>query len=245
MEPKERIYLTATPIRIWHWVNALAIVTLCVTGAQIRFPEYVNICGTYKAAIRLHNTAGIVASVSFLLWLGYYLIVARSLIRIYVPTLEDVKRGMFRQALYYFYFYFRGRPNPHTATPEDKFNPMQKMAYLVMMLVLVPLIIVTGILLLNVEPLRAWVTAAGGIKLIDGAHFLLACAFCAFLFTHAYLATLGHTPLAHFKPMWTGWEEVEESPPEEPPSGHTEHWNEVSRLVNAGEVEQLIRDFRG
>ncbi len=51
--------------------------------------------------------------------------------------------------------------------------------------------------------------AVGGIKFLDGAHFLIACAFCAFLFTHAYLATLGHTPLAHFKPMWTGWEEVE------------------------------------
>jgi hypothetical protein len=24
---------------------------------------------------------------------------------------------------------------------------------------------------------------------------------------HIYLATLGHTPLAHFKPMWNGWEE--------------------------------------
>jgi thiosulfate reductase cytochrome b subunit len=196
MEPKERILMTAMPIRIWHWVNALAIVTLCVTGAQIRFPEYVNLFGTYKSAIRLHNTAGIVASISYLLWLGYYLLGARSLYRVYFPTLEDLRRGLLRQAIFYF-------------SPENKFNPMQKMAYLVMMLILVPLIVATGILLLNVEPLRVWMTMAGGIKFIDGAHFLLACAFCAFLFTHGYLATLGHTPLAHFKPMWTGWEEVE------------------------------------
>ena len=209
MEPKERIYLTAMPIRIWHWVNALAIVTLCITGAQIRFPEYVNLFGTYKGAIRLHNTAGVVASITYLLWLGYY-IISKRLFQIYVPTMKDVKRGIFRQAMYYFCFYFFGRPNPHVGTPDNKFNPMQKAAYLVMMMVLVPLVIVTGILLLNVEPLRYWVMMVGGIKLIDGAHFLLACAFCAFLFTHAYLATLGHTPLAHFKPMWTGWEELEE-----------------------------------
>lgn len=209
MEPNERIYLTATPIRIWHWVNALAIVTLCLTGAQIRFPDYVNLFGTYKSAIRLHNTAGTVASAMYLLWLGYY-VLSRRLWKIYVPTLEEVRRGIFRQAMFYFFSYFFGRPNPHAVTPENKFNPMQKTAYLVMMLVLLPLIIVSGILLLNIGPMREWVTLFGGIKFVVGVHFLLGCVFCAFLFTHAYLATLGRTPLAHFKPMWTGWEEVEQ-----------------------------------
>ena len=43
------------PIRIWHWLNAFGIVTFCVTGFQIRFPDYINIFGAYKAAIRLQN----------------------------------------------------------------------------------------------------------------------------------------------------------------------------------------------
>lgn len=211
METKERIYLTATPIRIWHWVNALAIVTLCATGAQIRFPEYIDWFGTYKSAIRLHNTAGIVASVSFLLWLAYYLVFARSLLKIYLPTRDDLLHGLVRQAKFYFWDYFFGKkPNPHHTTPENKFNPLQKSAYAVIMIVLVPLVILTGVFLLNFAPLRGWVIAVGGIKLLAGAHFLIACAFCAFVFTHAYLATLGHTPFAHFKPMWTGWEEVEQ-----------------------------------
>jgi hypothetical protein len=32
---------------------------------------------------------------------------------------------------------------------------------------------------------------------------------------HIYLATLGHTPLEHFKQMWNGWEEetVEDGSP--------------------------------
>jgi thiosulfate reductase cytochrome b subunit len=210
MEPKERIYLTATPIRIWHWVNALAIVTLCATGAQIRFPEYIDWFGTYKSAIRLHNTAGLVASASFVLWFVYYLVFARSLLKIYLPTVDDLTRGLLRTAKFYFWDFFLGRPNPHHSTPENKFNPLQKSAYAVIMIVLVPLIVLTGIFLLNFAPLRGWVIAVGGIKLLAGAHFLIACAFCAFVFTHAYLATLGHTPFAHFKPMWTGWEEVEQ-----------------------------------
>jgi thiosulfate reductase cytochrome b subunit len=206
---KEYIYLTPMPVRIWHWINALGIVTLCVTGIQIRFPEYVNIFGTYKAAIQLHNTAGITVSIMYLVWIGYYLIVKGNLFRLYVPNTYDLKMGIFRQVLFYFYHFLKGGPSPHHATPDNKFNPMQKAAYMGIMLVLLPLVILSGILILNVAPLREWIILLGGIKLLVSAHFLIACCFFAFLFVHIYLATMGHTPLAHFKPMWDGWEEVE------------------------------------
>lgn len=210
MSHKEYIYLTPMPVRIWHWLNALGIVTLCITGLQIRFPEYVNIFGTYKSAITLHNTAGIVVSISYGLWLFYYMFVAGTLAKLYVPNLEDLKSGIFRQAFFYFFNYFLGRPNPHHSTPDNKFNPMQKAAYLMIMLVLLPLVILTGILLMNVAPLRELILIVGGIKVLVSAHFLIACCFFAFLFVHIYLATLGHSPFAHFKPMWDGWEEVED-----------------------------------
>ena len=210
MKHKEYIYLTPMPVRIWHWLNALGIVTLCITGLQIRFPEYVNIFGTYKSAITLHNTAGIVVSISYGLWLFYYMFVAGTLAKLYVPNLEDLKSGIFRQAFFYFFNYFLGRPNPHHSTPDNKFNPMQKAAYLMIMLVLLPLVIMTGIVLMNVAPLRELILIVGGIKVLVSAHFLIACCFFAFLFVHIYLATLGHSPFAHFKPMWDGWEEVED-----------------------------------
>lgn len=209
-QSKKMIYLQPTPVRIWHWLNALGIVTLCVTGAQIRFPEYVNLFGSYKAAISLHNTAGIVVAISFVLWIAYYLVFAGTLKQLYIPTKGDIQSGMLRQAIFYFFNYFRGKPNPHHTAPDNKFNPMQKAAYLVIMFVLVPLVIVTGFMLLNIEPLRNTLLMVGGLKLIVGLHFILACCLCAFIFTHFYLATLGHTPFAHFVPMWTGWEEVEE-----------------------------------
>jgi len=207
MKLEGKMYLTPTPVRIWHWLNAFGIVTLCITGAEIRFPEYVPILGSYKAAVRLHNTAGVVVSLSFALWFVYYAFVARSLMKIYLPSVQDISRGMLRQSFFYFYQYFFGRPNPHATTPENKFNPLQKTAYMAVMFVFTPLVIVTGLLLLNVTPLRELVLAVGGLKILLAAHWLLACVFCAFLFTHIYLATLGHTPFAHFKPMWTGWEE--------------------------------------
>lgn len=209
MKHKEMVYLTPMPVRIWHWLNAFGIVTLCITGLQIRFPEYVSVFGAYKAAIRLHNTAGAVVSVSYMLWLMYYLVVAKSLMKLYMPTLDDLKTGIFRQAFFYFLTYFLGKPNPHHSTPDSKFNPMQKATYLVIMFILLPMVIFTGVLLMYIAPLREVLLVLGGIKMLIGTHFLLSCCFTAFLFVHIYLATLGHTPLAHFKPMWNGWEEEE------------------------------------
>lgn len=207
MSDTSRIYLQPTPVRIWHWLNAFGIITLCVTGAQIRFPEYVNLFATYKTAIQLHNAAGIVVAGSFSLWFFYYSCVARNMFKIYVPDKDEIQVGILRQAKFYLLTYFLGWANPHHATPQHKFNPMQKSAYLAIMFVLVPLISLTGILLLNVEPLRALVLMVGGLKILINIHFLLACCLCAFLFTHVYLATLGHTAFAYIKPMWTGWDE--------------------------------------
>ena len=203
------IYLQPVPIRIWHWLNALGIVTLCLSGAQIRFPEYVTFLGSYRSAIMLHNTAGIVVALSFCIWLIYYMLADNSLIDIYIPKVSDLTTGLYRQVIFYFFAYFFGAPNPHHATPESKFNPLQKSAYLVIMLVLVPLVIITGILLMNIGPMREILLVIGGLKILVIIHFLLACSLCAFIFTHVYLATLGSTPLAYFKPMWTGWEKVE------------------------------------
>ncbi len=205
-----RIYLQPTPVRIWHWLNALGIITLGVSGAQIRFPDYLNIFGSYKAAILLHNTAGLLVAISFSLWFFYYTCVVRKMTELYVPTREDLCHGLLRQAVFYFFNYFQGKPNPHHPTPENKFNPLQKSAYLAIMFVLVPLVSLTGILLMNVSPLRELVLMVGGLKILVAIHFLLACSLFAFLFTHLYLATLGKTPLSYVKPMWTGWEESEE-----------------------------------
>jgi thiosulfate reductase cytochrome b subunit len=206
---QEKIYLTPMPVRIWHWLNAFGIVTLCITGIQIRFPEYVNIFGTYKAAIKLHNTAGIMVSISYFFWFFYYLFVARSMAKLYLPNLDDIKRGIFRQAIFYHFGYFLGKTNPHKPTPENKFNAIQKSSYMIIMLVFLPLIIVSGLLLMNIGPMWWWIIMFGGIKFLVDIHYLIACSVFAFLCVHIYMATLGHTFFAHFKQMWTGWEEVE------------------------------------
>jgi thiosulfate reductase cytochrome b subunit len=219
MSSHDKVYLQPTPVRIWHWLNAFGIVPLTVTAAQLRFPEYVTLFSSYKSVILLHNTAGLVVAASFSLWFFYYGLVARNMRKIYVPTKDDLSVGLIRQAKFYLLTYFLGWPNPHHATPDDKFNPMQKSAYMAIMFVLMPLVALSGILLTNVSPLREVVILVGGLKLLVALHFLMACCLVAFLFTHVYLATLGKTPMAYIKPMWTGWEEVEPGEhPHHPPA---------------------------
>ena len=207
MTEEKKVYLQPTPVRIWHWLNAFGIVTLMVSGAQIRFPEYIGLLGSYKAAIYLHNTAGFVVAISFSLWFFYYTFVARTMANLYVPKVDELKTGILRQVKFYFLTYFLGWENPHHPTPDNKFNPMQKSVYLAIMFVMMPLVSLSGILLTNVDPLRGLIVMIGGLKLLAGLHFLLACSLVAFLPTHIYLATLGHTPTEHIKTMWTGWED--------------------------------------
>ena len=221
MSDKKRIYLQPIPVRIWHWINAFGIITLIVSGAQIRFPESVTMLGSYKNAILIHNTAGLIVSISFSLWFFYYKMVKNTLDKLYIPNEEDLKHGLLRQLLYYCFWYFLGKPSPHHATPEEKFNPMQKSAYLAVMFVLMPLVGLTGILLMNVTPLRVLILMWGGIKIIVGLHFLLGCSLIAFLFTHVYLSTLGATPLAYIKPMVFGWEDEPEDHGQEQQTAET------------------------
>ncbi len=208
MVEKKRIYLQPTPVRIWHWLNAFGFVVLGVSGAQIRFPEYVTVLGSYKAAVYLHHAAGYVVTLSFCLWFIYYVVVARSIVKLYLPKAEDFKNGAVRQAKFYMLTYFLGWENPHQPTPENKFNALQKGVYLGIMFVLVPLVSLSGLVLANVESLFGLILMVGGLKLLIGLHFILACCLIAFLPTHIYLATLGHSPMEHIKTMWFGWEEV-------------------------------------
>ena len=174
MSEKKMVYLQPIPVRIWHWANAFGIITLILTGAQIRFPEKIAILGSYKAAIEVHNFAGLAVAVSFAFWFFYYKMVKNTLDKLYIPNEQDIKHGLVRQLLYYCFWYFMGRPSPFHATPDEKFNPMQKSAYLAVMFVLVPLVGLTGILLMNVTPLRVLILASGGLKVIVAVHFLLA-----------------------------------------------------------------------
>lgn len=205
-----RTYLHALPVRVWHWVNAVCFLVLIVTGAQIRYRDVLSLT-SFRTAVEIHNIFGFLLLGNFLIWAVYYLLSRKLKVYLPDPNLKNFIQGTLRQARYYGYGIFIGEPNPFHATADQKFNPMQQVAYFNIMLLLLPLQIATGVLMWDIKRFSAVITFAGGIKIVDTVHVFLTLFFTAFLFVHVYLATLGHPWTQHLKAMFTGYEEEAES----------------------------------
>jgi len=94
-----KIYLVTKVERFWHWVNAVGIVLLALSGLNIHFVREFDVFGSLSAAITLHNIVGIIVSLDYLLWAGYMISSRR--IRFYLPNRDDMPRGLIRQTRYY------------------------------------------------------------------------------------------------------------------------------------------------
>ena len=201
-----RVYIFKRFERFWHWSQAALILLLLVTGFEIH--------GTYKLlgwaqAVRLHTTAAWTLIALWLFAIFWHFTTGEW--RQYVPTTKNVL-GMIN---YYLVGIFTDSPHPHHVTPLKKHNPLQRLAYLVVKLVINPLIWVSGLAYLYYNEL-----VSSGIPVIEQltlravalTHTAAAFMMLAFFIAHVYLATAGHTPLAHIKAMITGWEDVDEEP---------------------------------
>src|SRR4030042_2912737 len=212
----KRIYLHPLPIRIWHWLNALGFIILILTGANIR--NIINIFSV-ETAVEIHSWLGFILLTNYCIWFFYYILTMN--IKIYIPPLhhpiEFAKKAL-RQAKFYGLGIMVGEQNPHHSTPDNKFNPMQQVSYLMIMALLIPVQIITGLFLWDPK-LFAPIVNPIGIQIFDMIHILLWIFFSAFMIVHFYLATLGHTPLAHIIAMFTGYEEEHEE------HGHEENSN--------------------
>jgi len=214
----KKIYLHPLPIRIWHWINALAFIILIITGAQVRFGNALHLF-SFETAVKIHSWTGFILIANYFIWFLYYLLTLK--IKIYIPPLnhpiEFLKKSI-RQAKFYGFGIMVGDHNPHHSTPDHKFNPMQQVSYLMIMALLIPLQLITGLLLWDPKLFSRFVNLVGGIQIVDIVHVLLWIFFSAFIIVHFYLATLGHTTFAHIIAMFSGYEEEEEE--EEAQGGH-------------------------
>jgi len=205
----DQAYINPLPVRIWHWVNALGFVLLVLTGLQLRYLDLFGLM-SFEMAVKLHNWVGFTVIANYFIWLGFYLFSDR--ISNYHPVLDAKTfiNNYFLQVRYYSYGIFKGEHSPHHVQPYDKFNPMQRMTYQLVMLVAVPIQFITGLMMWNVKWFQNWIDFAGGIRVVDTVHVVLFIFFVFFILVHAYMGTLGQKPSTHFKEMFTGYEEPED-----------------------------------
>jgi thiosulfate reductase cytochrome b subunit len=203
-----KLYINPLPVRIWHWANVLCFALLVATGVQIRYLDLFSLM-SFRNAVRVHNVVAFVLIGNFFIWLTFYLFSDKN--KAYHPEFNLLKlgRACFAQMRYYGWGMFKGEPSPHRIDPYDKFNPLQRMLYQILMLFLLPIQFVTGVLLWDIKRFGGVVEMLGGVRVVDTVHVLIFIFFVFYLLIHPYLATLGHTPMAHINAMVTGYEEVE------------------------------------
>lgn len=194
-----KVYIFRAFVRFWHWAQAALIITLLATGFEVH--------GSYtlfgfQSAVDVHT----IAAWSLIgLWIfAIFWHFATGEWRQYVPTLHRVDE----MVRFYSSGIFKGEDHPYQRTPHLKHNPLQRLTYLFMLVVVGPVIWVSGLLYLFYAQ---WVgTALSAWFALDWiALFHTAGAFVmlAFLISHLYLITTGPTLGAHLKAMITGWDE--------------------------------------
>jgi thiosulfate reductase cytochrome b subunit len=207
----KRTYLHPLPLRIWHWLNALLVVILLITGAQLRITGMASLRPN-DPVLPVHKYAGWAMAVSSMIWLVYGL-VTNHLSRHYALKGQDLK-GVFSQARFYLVSIFRGEENPFKPSPDEKFNPLQKLAYGAVMCLFTPVLVVTGLLYSDIPFFRKYILLWDIVGVLDAIHVICAYLFALYLVVHLYMATLGRTAFSHIKAMIVGYEE-ESGEPEE------------------------------
>ena len=97
-----------------------------------------------------------------------------------------------------------------------KHNPLQRLVYLSLWVIINPAIWISGFLYLFYQDWQSWGLAAYlSMEVIAIIHASAAFLIITFLIGHVYLVTTGRSFFIHIKAMITGWEEAEDTGEEE------------------------------
>ena len=196
--------------RLWHWVNAAAVIVLFMSGlnisnahrylywgdygfdpadawtAVIRFPGWATIPGYYSLAIARdwHNLAAWFFAVALLaMWIN--MLVTRHFTRDIITVPREWKPS---HLLADIREHLRGNYEAHGA----KYNTLQKITYGTVYGVLLPMMILTGLAISpGFEPAAPWlVDMWGGRQSARSLHFIFAWAVFAFIIVHVVMVVL-------------------------------------------------------
>ncbi len=175
------------PIRIIHWINALAIVVMIGSGWQIynahpilpfTFPSSITIGGWLGGALLWHFAAMWMLMANFALYLAYGIATGRFRRKLWPITPREVAADI-KAAL--------GGRLAHADLAH--YNGVQKLLY-VGVIVLVALAIVSGFAVWKPVQLAPLTAAMGGFQGARIVHFLAMSGIVGFLLVHVAMAVL-------------------------------------------------------
>jgi thiosulfate reductase cytochrome b subunit len=196
------VYLYTRYERFWHWLQTALIVVLLITGLEVH--GVFSLLG-FETAVDIHNYAGLTWLIAFAFFVFWVFTTGEW--KQYIPTTQK----MLVVIRYYTYGIFRGEPHPVPKRKEAKHNPLQRLTYLSLAALLLPIQMVTGFLYWGYNSWKGWGLDFLSMELVAFVHMAGAFAICSFIIVHIYMITTGHTIFAHTKAIISGWEEVPES----------------------------------
>ena len=201
---KKKVYIYKGFERFWHWVQALLIIFLAFTGFEVH--------GAYtffgfEFAVQYHNLAAYLLILLIVFAIFWHLTTDEW--KQYVPTLKNLKA----QLNYYIFGIFRNAPHPTKKTVLTKMNPMQKLTYFGLKILVIPLSVTSGLLYIFYRyPTKHGIDAINiqNLEFVAVFHTLAAILLVLFFIIHLYLITTGETLTSNLKAMLTGYEELED-----------------------------------
>ena len=189
--------------RFWHWMQSILILFLAFTGFEIH-GSYTFF--GYQEAVTYHN----IAAYSFIVLIIFAIFwhATTSAWRQYIPTLKNLRA----QLDYYLLGIFKNAPHPTKKSVLSKLNPMQKIVYFGLKILVIPLSVTSGLLYLFYRyPTKSGIDAinVASLEFIAIFHTIAAILLVTFVITHLYLITTGDKISTNLKAMFTGYEEIE------------------------------------
>jgi len=198
----EKIYFYPVWLRIWHAFNALGILILIVTGISMTASLEASVIG-FKNAVNFHNIAGVVVAVSYLVFFIGNMTTGNG--KFYLIKIKGFLKRPLKQAIYYAWGMFHGMSAPYPLSEKQKFNPLQKYSYVLVMYLAVPFVIISGIALLFPEMIIERIFIYSGISVTAILHSVFGFFISIFLIVHIYIASIGKSPVENFKSIINGW----------------------------------------
>lgn len=190
-------------LRLWHWMQALLVIVLLVTGFNVH--GTIQLLG-YETAASYHRLA---AWTLLGLWvLAWFWHVTTGEWKQYIPSPVDRILAMMR---YYGLGIFKGEPHPFHKDRWHRQNPLQRMAYLSVHVLIGPVIWISGLAYISYPYWGEYGIAGLSLAPVAMLHTVGAFLMLAFLIVHLYLAlSTSERPLGNLKEMITGYEETSE-----------------------------------
>jgi thiosulfate reductase cytochrome b subunit len=174
---------------VWHVVHGLCVILLVLTGIQLRLPDLAPIFANFLNAVNLHNICGAVVLMDYLFWISYQAWTGRLRGSFFV-----FPRGFLRNSIemlhYYGYLVFIHENCPRNFDSASVLESLEKSLFFLMMFLLIPGQIFSGILLYDLNTTMPVIERIGGLRFIDGVHLTSAYLMVSVIVIHTYFHTL-------------------------------------------------------